>query len=339
MKLRCRKGVLKRLGSSKRGAAALLAALLQTGALLLPGAGLAEPAYAGSPPADCAAPANVTQISSGAYVRQGAIALPSPANGGATANIGFIIGAASVAVIDTGGSLCDGLKLRKAIRQRTALPIEHVINTHGHPDHVFGNAAFADDPATIIGHQNLPAAIGERFEHYLQSYDRQVGSAAMKGTRLILPDTLVADRLSVDLGGRELVIAAYPAAHTNNDLTVFDRQSGTLWTGDLIFLDHVPVLDGSIKGWLAVTSELMQHEAVRIVPGHGPVTAQWPGAGEDQHRYLERLAADLRQAIRAGKGIGEAADQAVEGERVKWRLFDSYNRRNASAGYAELEWE
>ncbi len=317
----------------------MLAALLQTGAPFLPGAGLADPAYAAPPAADCTIPAEVTQISPGAFVRQGKISLPSAANGGATANIGFIIGSASVAVIDTGGSLCDGRKLRQAIRQRTALPIEHVINTHGHPDHVFGNAAFADDHATIIGHPNLPAALGERGEHYLQSYARQVGSAAMKGTRLILPDKLVADRLTLDLGGRELVIAAYPAAHTNNDLTVFDRQSGTLWTGDLVFLGHVPVLDGSISGWLAVTSELMQHEATRIVPGHGPVTAEWPRAGEDQRRYLKRLAADLRKAIRAGKGIGEAADQAVESERDKWRLFESYNRRNASAGYAELEWE
>lgn len=317
----------------------MLAALLQTGAPLLPGAGLAEPAYAAPPAPDCTIPAKVTQISPGAFVRQGEVSLPSAANGGATANIGFIIGAESVTVIDTGGSLCDGLRLRKAIRQRTALPIGHVINTHGHPDHVFGNAAFADDPATIIGHRNLPAALGERGEHYLQSYDRQIGTAAMKGTRLILPDTLVADRLTIDLGGRELVIVAYPAAHTNNDLTVFDRQSSALWTGDLVFLNHVPVLDGSISGWLAVTSELMQHEATRIVPGHGPITAEWPEAGENQRRYLERLAADIRRAIGAGDSIGEAADQAAKGERDKWRLFDSYNRRNASAGYAELEWE
>lgn len=317
----------------------MLAALLQAGAPLLPGAGLAEPAYAESTAGDCTAPAEIAQISPGAFVRLGEMSLPSPENGGATANIGFIIGQESVAVIDTGGSLCDGLKFREAIRQRTGLPIEYVINTHGHPDHVFGNAAFASDASTIIGHRNLPAALGERGEHYLQSYDRQVGSPNMNGTRLITPGKLVADRLTVDLGGRELVIRAYPAAHTNNDLTVFDRQSGTLWTGDLVFLDHVPVLDGSISGWLAVMTELMQHEATRIVPGHGPVSAKWPEAGENQRRYLERLAADLRRAISAGTSIGQAADHAVESERSKWQLFDSYNRRNASAAYAELEWE
>ena len=326
-------------GNRKRGAAALLATLLQAGVPLLPDAGLAALADTTPGNARCTEPANVTQIGPGAFVRQGAIALPTPENVGATANTGFVIGRDSVAVIDSGGSLCDGLRLRSAARAHTALPIAFLINTHGHPDHIFGNAAFEADGATIIAHRNLPAALGERGGHYLQSYERQIGAGNMKGTKLVAPDKLVADRLVIDLGGRELVIEAHSAAHTNNDLTVFDRQSHTLWTGDLVFMHHVPVLDGSISGWLAVTAKLMQHEARQIVPGHGPAPAKWPEAGKAQRRYLERLAADIRGAISRGTSIGQSADRAAQGEQKKWRLFDSYNRRNALAGYAELEWE
>jgi quinoprotein relay system zinc metallohydrolase 2 len=289
--------------------------------------------------ADCTAVSSVTEIAPGAFVRQGTIELPTEQNAGAIANVGFIVGDQSVAVIDTGGSLCGGLALREAIGKHTELPIRYVINTHMHPDHIFGNAAFTDDGAQIIGHHNLPRSLSDRAGHYLESYERQIGAQAMEGTRIVGPSVLVEDELRIDLGGRELVIEAHEAAHTDNDLTVYDTASGVLWTGDLVFLGHVPVLDGSIAGWLSVMDELMQHEATRIVPGHGPAISPWPEAGENQHRYLKRLAEDLRAAIGAGTGIGDAAKHAAETEKDQWRLFGEYNRRNASAAYAELEWE
>lgn len=320
-----------------RAAILLFAAGLQAGAFFLPGAGLAPAAETVA--AGCLAEAKITEIAPGAFVRKGATALPDPGNRGAIANIGFIIGRDSVAVIDTGGSFCDGVALREAIRARTALPIKTVINTHVHPDHIFGNAAFAGEGVAILAHRNLPRALGERGEHYLRSYGDQLGAAAMEGTKLIPPTELVQDRMQIDLGGRILIIEAQPAAHTDNDLTVFDPSSGTLWTGDIVFLEHVPVLDGSLKGWLSVTEALMRHEAKQIVPGHGPAVAPWPAAGENQLRYLRRLAGDLREAIDAGKGIRAAADSAGTGERANWQLFDSFNTRNATTGFAELEWD
>jgi quinoprotein relay system zinc metallohydrolase 2 len=313
--------------------AGLLSAALQTGAFLLLGAGLANAAES------CAAPAEVIEIAPGSFVRHGATALPNPGNHGAIANIGFIVGTDGVAVIDTGGSPCDGITLRLAIRERTALPVKYVINTHVHPDHMFGNTAFAADGAAIIGHRNLPRALAERGEHYLRSYGEQIGAAAMEGARIVPPTQLVTDSLTIDIGGRELILDAHPAAHTDNDLTVFDKSSGVLWTGDLVFLDHVPVLDGSLKGWLAVTADLMKHSAKRIVPGHGSPIAPWPESGEGQLRYLQRLAGDLREAISAGKSIAQAAGNAGMTESRKWRLFDSFNVRNATTGFAELEWE
>ena len=315
----------------------LLAAGLQAGASFLPGAGLAHSAETAAP--GCTAQAELTEVAPGAFVRRGATALPDPANRGAIANTGFIVGSESVAVIDTGDSLCDGVALREAIRTRTALPVKAVINTHVHPDHIFGNAAFAGPGVAILAHRNLPRALTERGEHYLRSYGEQAGSAAMEGTKLVPPTELVQDRTQIDLGGRVIIVEARPAAHTDNDLTVFDPTTGTLWTGDLIFLDHVPVLDGSLKGWLSLTETLMRHEAKQIVPGHGPSAAPWPAAGENQLRYLRRLASDLRQSIGAGKGIRDAAPAAGSSESANWQLFDSFNTRNATAGFAELEWD
>ena len=122
------------------------------------------------------------------------------------------------------------------------------------------------------------------------------------------------------------------------DLTVLDVTSGTLFAGDLVFLRHLPVLDGSLRGWLAVLDDLARVHARRVVPGHGPV-ADWPDGLEDQRRYLLRLAHDIRAAIKAGETIGVVASRAAEVERMRWELFDAGNARNATAAYAELEWE
>ena len=75
------------------------------------------------------------------------------------------------------------------------------------------------------------------------------------------------------------------------------------------------------------------------MPGHGPVPSPWPAALADERRYFDVLAADLRKAIADGVPLARAVETAGLSERDRWALFDVYNQRNATAAYAELEWE
>ena len=283
------------------------------------------------------APLSLDQVGPGIYVHSGNIALMTAANEGAIANVGFIVGDKGVAVIDTGGSVREGRRLLAAVRQITDKPILYVINTHGHPDHIFGNAAFPP-PAVFVGSHNLPRDMAERGAYYLNSFRPAMGSL-LDDVKIVPPTVTVADELQLNLGQRTLTLTAWPASHSDSDITVFDANSAVLFAGDLIFLRHIPVLDGSIRGWLKTINELAKIPAKSVVAGHGPTSAPWPAALDPERNYLERLQSDCRDLIKRGVPIAAAAELAAASEKSHWDLFGDYNARNATAAYSELEWE
>ena len=282
---------------------------------------------------------SVERIADGDYAHFGQVALTNPQNAGDIANIGIIVGQNAVAVIDTGGSVAVGQALLTKIRSITNKPVRYVINTHEHPDHIFGNAAF-DGGVIFVGHHNLPTELAKRGNYYLKSFKDALGADAIDAVRIIPPTFLVGGETIIDLGSRRLRLTAWsPAAHTDCDLTVLDETTGVLFAGDLVFLQHVPVVDGNVLGWLLVLPRLAALPAKVVVPGHGRLVARWPQALEDEQRYLTVLIANTRRLLAAGTPIARAVDEIGGSERRRWALFDAYNARNATAAFSELEWE
>lgn len=279
----------------------------------------------------------IQEVAQGVFVRHGRVEDASARNADAIANIGFIVGRDGVLVTETGGSLADGRWLRTEIARRTDKPIRHVVLTHVHPDHCFGAAAFLQDRPNFIGHAGLRGLLDARGEFYRKRLEDLLG-AGQAGS-VVYPTQEVKDGAEIDLGDRVLRFTAHGPAHTPSDLSMLDSGSGLLFPADLLFVDRIPSLDGSLVGWLREIERLKGMGAGRAVPGHGPVAVEVAPALADLTRYLTSLRDETRKAVAAGTPIDRAVATVAQSERDRWQLFDTYNGRNVTVAYKELEWE
>jgi quinoprotein relay system zinc metallohydrolase 2 len=280
----------------------------------------------------------IENIGDGIYVHHGVHQDIDQGYHGDICNASFVVGNNGVAVIDTGGSYKVGTQLRDAIRKVTPLPVLYVINTHVHPDHIYGNAAFLADNPEFIGHEKLATAMELRREQYAKLNARLLGDDAI-GSELVKPTMIVKTTLELDLGDRKLLLTAHPNAHTNTDVSVLESKTSTEFTGDLLFIERTPALEGDIKGLIAELEKLKVSPIKQIVPGHGSATKNWLQAIENEQRYLNVLLTDIRASIKKGESMESTMNTAAASEKGKWLLFDIANRRNVNTIYPALEWE
>ena len=284
---------------------------------------------------------NLVEVAPGIFVHQGKHLDVDESYQGDICNIGFIIGEDSVAVIDTGGSLLVGEALKNSIREKTSLPIRYVINTHVHLDHIYGNAAFNDPNTKFVGHSKLPKAMQFRKNFYETLNLRYLKTPLEKSIQ-IPPSILVRENESkiFDLGEREIKVNAYSPAHTDNDVTITDIKTGTLWAGDLLFIERTPVIDGDIHGFIDVLGQLISLDDINLViPGHGTPTRKWRDAFRKSKNYFITLRDDIRRSISEDQGLRKAIETVAKSESKKWELFDVQNARNINQVYPKLEWE
>lgn len=275
-----------------------------------------------------------TAIGDGIWMVAGADDVIGIANGGAIASSVIMASNAGAIVVDTGPSLAFGKALDALAQQVTGTPVARVYITHLHPDHSFGNGAFPG-----AGIHALPETRtdlqreGTGFEDAM--YRLLVGW--MAGTELVLPrgDVTSGD---VSFGGRALHMLAL-SGHSEGDLAILDKASGTLIAGDLVFHNRTPATPhADFAGWQAALATLAATDHAQLVPGHGPLDRQ--GAAIAQTRdWLGWLETTLREAVASGLDMAEATNLPIP-ERFAGMAAARYElTRSVSHFYPRFETE
>lgn len=202
----------------------------------------------------------------------GSIYMLSGVDGFTGGNIGLSVGDDGVVMIDNGLSGVLGI-LRKEVAKTTDQPIDYLINTHVHGDHIGNNAAFAKDKARVISHQNLRKS--------LVSKGVQMGDGvSVPASKDTLPVLTFSDQMTLHINNDAAHIKHFSSAHTDGDAIVHFKNANVIHTGDIMFNTLFPFIDtkngGSFKGVLAALKAIhgMANEETKIIPGHGPLASK-----------------------------------------------------------------
>ena len=244
---------------------------------------------------------------------------------GAGANIGVLVGADGLVVVDS-GSAARSAAVVTAIRGLSAQPIRYVIDTGPDADHVGGNETIAKAGQTILnlnnavlsGLTNGGAAAVLSSEGVLLRMSAPTGQVAPYPAAAWPTETFHGRRSYMYLNGEGIETLHQPAAHTDADSLVFFRRTDIVMAGDVIDTTHFPVIDvdrgGSIDGEIAALNKLVdlaipsfplvwQEGGTYVVPGHGRVYEQLDVV---EYRDMVTIIRDrVRALIADGKSLAQ----------------------------------
>lgn len=278
----------------------------------------------------------------------GLFAYLQPDGGWGWSNAGLITAGGTSLLVDTLYDLRLTREMLTAMSPVTERhPIDAALNTHSNPDHCFGNELLRG--ATEI---YASAATAREFDalspELLQSLksapdlpddlrafvERAFGPFQFEGITLRRPSQTFEGRFDMQVGDREVAFVELGPAHTAGDTIVWVPDAGTMFTGDLLFIDGTPIVWSNLSNWITACDRILEFGAAVLVPGHGPIVDS-SGVGDVQ-RYLRFVRAQARERFDAGMDFHAAVDDIDISEFKDWTDPERI-AANVIAAYREFD--
>jgi len=285
------------------------------------------------------------------YYIIGLSGVPDSVNEGHTSNAGFVVTDDGVVVFDALGTPALGYRMLQRIREVTDKPIERIIVSHYHADHVYGLQAFkqhAGNPPVYA--QNLAlgyvggstASQGEDAERRLAQRREALFPWVDDNTYIVTPDNTFEDELKFEVGGIHFKVKHLGPAHAPGDSIILVEEYGVLFSGDVIYKGRVPFLDSpetNTKHWLEGLDYLSNLDPPPrfVIPGHGTPSKDVREAIVTTRDYITFVRDRMRQAADDLIPFDEAYSSTDWSKYKDMPAFDGSNRGNAYRIYLEME--
>jgi len=244
-------------------------------------------------------------------------------------NTGLVVGEKYAVVIDSVSNESRAREVIEKYREVTNKDFRILINTHGHPDHVWTNHVF---DAVAIAHEE---ARNETATAFVEIYQSLFPELDFIGAKITPQDVTFRKTMEVHIG-EKLKIVHPGVAHTRGDCYVYLPQKKVVFCGDLLFAKPCTpfAMAGSIRGNIKALKELLDLDAEVYIPGHGELAGK--EHLEEAINYFELVWEEAKKRHEKGMGWYEAAMDIDLGEYRKWNESERIVG-NVARAYAEIE--
>jgi len=284
---------------------------------------------------------NPIKISAHTYYVEGLSGAASAENQGFMSNAGFVVTDAGVVVFDTLGTPALANKLVAAIRKITQQPIKRVIISHYHADHIYGLQVFKALGAEIWAHKAGQEYLGsDEAQQRLQQRREMLKPWVDENTHLLPADKWLTGDSDFEMGGLHFELRYVGPAHSTEDMAMYVKEDGVLYSGDLVFKGRVPFVgNADSRLWLKALDKLLAFKPKYMIPGHG-AASRTPEADLKLTRdYLIYVRQVMGEAVKNFVPFEEAYAKTDWSQFSKLPAFLDANRANAYNTYLLMERE
>jgi glyoxylase-like metal-dependent hydrolase (beta-lactamase superfamily II) len=224
---------------------------------------------------------------------------------GSGGNIAVFNGAGGLLMVDAGISVSQQ-KIKDALARISRKPLQYLINTHWHFDHVDGNEWLHNYGASIIAHENTRKNLSRSIRV------KDWGDYTFKPhTKVGLPGIVFPKEYSLQFNGSEIIMSHYAPGHTDCDISVYFPEADVLHVADTWWNPYYPFIDHDSGGSLDGMIEAANHnlsittEKTIIIPGHGAV------GNRSQLREFRDMLVGVKGNVSKLKKSGKSLQQTI----------------------------